>query len=295
MLSFIHPDYPSESGPRMRKIGKGNYLEETLASKKKQQNLFSSTSGKLAEYEQKQLQREKQVLRKKRDNKIALVAGLAVLALTVTSQLIWSSMQVSQVVEAEPTPSQSATPAPSQTNSALVPDPAIAEGRVWTGSMMVNTAKLSIELFGDKAPQATANFIDLARKDFFSGVTCHRLTTSGLFVLQCGDPTGTGTGGPGYSFGPIENAPAATAAGTAVYQTGVLAMANSGSPYSNGSQFFIVYADTSLLPDYTVFGRITSGLDGLKPIIDAGVQPGSGREGDGKPVVETKLGDIVLN
>ena len=271
----------------MRKIGKGNYLEEILASKKKQQNIFSSTSGKLAEYEQKQLQREKQALRKRRDNRIALVAGLAVLALTVTSQLIWSSMQVSQVVEAEP----SATPTP----TALVPDPAIAEGRVWTGSMMVNDAKLSIELFGDKAPQATANFIDLARKDFFKNVSCHRLTTSGLFVLQCGDPTGTGTGGPGYSFGPIENAPAATAAGTAVYQTGVLAMANSGSPYSNGSQFFIVYADTSLLPDYTVFGRITSGLDGLKPIIDAGVQPNSGREGDGKPVVETKLGDIVLN
>lgn len=277
----------------MRKIGKGNYLEEILASKKKQQNLFSSTSGKLAEYEQKQLLREKQVLRKKRDNRVALAAGFAVLALTVTSQLVWSSMQVSQVVEAEP--SATPTPVPSQTNSALVPDPAIAEARVWTGSMMVNDAKLSIELFGDKAPQATANFIDLARKDFFKDVSCHRLTTSGLFVLQCGDPTGTGTGGPGYSFGPIENAPAATAAGTAVYQTGMLAMANSGSPYSNGSQFFIVYGDTALLPDYTVFGRITSGLDGLKPIIDAGVQPGSAREGDGKPVVETKLGDIVLN
>jgi peptidyl-prolyl cis-trans isomerase B (cyclophilin B) len=160
----------------MRKIGKGNYLEEILASKKKQQNLFSSTSGKLAEYEQKQLQREKQVLRKKRDNKIALVAGLAVLALTVTSQLVWSSMQVSQVVEAEPTPTP--TPVPSETNSPLVPDVAIAEGRVWTGSMMVNSTKLSIELFGDKAPQATANFIDLARKDFFKGVSCHRLTTS---------------------------------------------------------------------------------------------------------------------
>ena len=264
-----------------------------MASKKKQQNLFSSTTGKLAEYEQKQLLREKQVLRKKRDNRIAIVSGLVVLILSVTSQLVWSSMQVSQVVEAEP--SVSPTPTPTQTNSALVPDKAIAENRVWTGSMMVNSAKLSIELFGDKAPQATANFIDLARKDFFKGVSCHRLTTAGLFVLQCGDPTGTGTGGPGYSFGPIENAPPATAAGTAIYKTGVLAMANSGSPDSNGSQFFIVYADTSLLPDYTVFGRVTSGLEGLKPIIDAGVQPGSGREGDGKPVVETKLGDIVLN
>lgn len=264
-----------------------------MASKKKQQNLFSNTSSKLAEYEQKQLLREKQAQRKSRDNRLALVVGLAVLAVTVTSQLIWSSQQVSQVVEADPSPS--ASPSASAFNSPLVPDPAIAEGRVWKGTMMVNKAKLEIELYGDKAPQATANFIALSKKGFFKDVPCHRLTTQGLFVLQCGDPTGTGTGGPGYSFGPIENAPIATAAGTAIYETGVLAMANSGSPYSNGSQFFIVYGETKLLPDYTVFGRVTGGLDGLKPIIDAGVEPGSANPGDGKPAVETKLGDIVLN
>jgi peptidyl-prolyl cis-trans isomerase B (cyclophilin B) len=161
--------------------------------------------------------------------------------------------------------------------------------------MMVNNAKLEIELYGDKAPQATANFIALSKKGFFKDVPCHRLTTEGLYVLQCGDPTGTGTGGPGYSFGPIENAPVATAAGTAIYETGVLAMANSGSPYSNGSQFFIVYGETKLLPDYTIFGRITGGIDGLKPIIDGGVVAGSANPGYGKPAVETKLGDIVLN
>lgn len=264
-----------------------------MASKKKQQNLFSNTSSKLAEYEQKQLLREKTVQRTKRDNKLALTVALVVLGATVASQVIWSSQQVSQVVEA--TPSASPTPAPSQTNSALVPDPAIAEARVWKGSMQVNAASLEIELFGDKAPQATANFIALAKKGFFKGVSCHRLTTSGIFVLQCGDPTGTGTGGPGYTFGPIENAPVATAAGTAIYQTGVLAMANSGSAYSNGSQFFIVYGDSTLMPDYTVFGRITAGLEGLKPIIEGGVAAGSASAGDGKPAIETRLGDIVLN
>jgi len=265
-----------------------------VASKKKQQNLFSSTAGKLAEYEQKQQQREKQVARRKRDNRLSLAAGLVVLAAAVASQVLWSSTQVSQIVEA--TASATPTPAPSQSNSALVPNPAIAEGRIWTGSMMVNDAKLAIELFGDKAPQATANFIDLAKKGFFNGVSCHRLTTEELLrVLQCGDPTGTGTGGPGYNFGPIENAPTATASGTAIYATGVLAMANSGSAYSNGSQFFIVYGDSTLLPDYTVFGRVTSGLDGLKPIIDAGVDVSSAKPNDGKPAIETKLGDIVLN
>ncbi len=265
-----------------------------MASKKKQQNLFSSNSGKLAEYEQKLIQRENLLKRKTRDNRIALVAGVGVLLAAVGSQLIWSSMQVSQVVEAEPSPSAS-EPAPVETNSPLVPSADLAESRVWSGSMMVNKAKLDIEIFGDKAPQAAANFITLAKKGFYSGVSCHRLTTEGIFVLQCGDPTGTGTGGPGYTFGPIENPPLANAGGTAIYQTGVLAMANSGSAYSNGSQFFIVYGNSTLMPDYTVFGRITAGLDGLKPIIDGGVAADASRPGDGRPAVETKLGDIVLN
>lgn len=272
----------------MRKIGE-NHLEEPLASQKKQQNLFSNTSSKLAAYEQKQRKQQEQSLRRTRDNRIALLASALVLGGAVTSQLIFGSLQVSQVVEPTATPSASAS------TSALVPSKDIAENRVWTGSMMVNDAKLEIELYGDKAPQATANFIDLARKGFYSGVSCHRLTTAGLFVLQCGDPTGTGTGGPGYTFGPIENAPAATAAGTAIYETGMLAMANSGSPDSNGSQFFIVYGETKLLPDYTVFGKVTGGLDGLKPIIDAGVATDSANPDDGKPAIETKLGDIVLN
>lgn len=264
-----------------------------MASRKKQQNLFSNTSAKLAAYEVKQRQQQNQENRRKRDNRLAIVTSIVVLTLAAASQLLFSTTQVSQVVDAEPSPSASS--APTETNSALVPSVDLSENRVWTGSMMVNDAKLEIELFGDKAPQATANFISLAKKGFYSGVTCHRLTTAGLFVLQCGDPTGTGTGGPGYTFGPIENAPVATAAGTAIYETGMLAMANSGSAYSNGSQFFIVYGETKLLPDYTVFGRVTAGLDGLKPIIDAGVEAGSANANDGKPAVETKLGDIVLN
>ncbi len=272
----------------MRKIAE-DHLEEPLASQKKQQNLFSNTSNKLAAYEQKQRKQQEQQKRRSSDNRIALIASALVLAGTVASQFAFNSLQVSQTVEPTASPSASASA------SGLVPSKDIAENRVWTGSMMVNDAKLEIELFGDKAPQATANFIDLARKGFYSGVTCHRLTTAGLFVLQCGDPTGTGTGGPGYTFGPIENTPQVTAAGTAIYETGVLAMANSGSPDSNGSQFFIVYGETKLLPDYTVFGRVTAGLEGLKPIIDAGVSADSANPNDGKPAIETKLGDIVLN
>jgi len=261
-----------------------------LASKKKQQNLFSSTNNKLAEYEAKQKVHAKLTARRKNDNRIALIAAGAVLVIALASQFTYSSLHPE--VSASPSASPTATSAAEETNGPLVPNISITENRVWSGTIEVNNASLGVKLFGEKAPQATANFIDLAKKNFFKDVPCHRLTTSGIFVLQCGDPTGTGTGGPGYSFGPIENAPAADASGIATYKKGVLAMANSGGAYTNGSQFFIVYADSPLMPSYTVFGEITSGLDGLDPIIKAGVSGGSG---DGRPVVETKLGAIKLN
>lgn len=259
-----------------------------MASKKKQQNLFSSTSNKLAEYEAKQQVHAKLTARRKNDNKIALIAGAAALVVALGSQFAYSAINPGPVASATP----SATPAAQETNGPLVPNVSIAEGRVWTGSMEINGSALGLKLFGDKAPQATANFIDLAKKNFYKDVSCHRLVTSGLFVLQCGDPQGDGRGGPGYSFGPIENAPVADASGVATYKKGVLAMANSGGAYTNGSQFFIVYADSPLAPNYTVFGEITSGLDSLDPIIKAGVE-GGGQ--DGKPAVATKLGAIKLN
>ena len=267
-------------------------MEDVLASQKKQQNLYSSTSNKLAQYEEKQRQHAIDQKRGSKDNRFAIIAGVSALLLAVGAQFGYSALHPTKAdVVASAAPSSSA----SATNSALVPSPSIAEGRVWTGTMQVNNASLGVSLFGDKAPQATANFIDLSKKGFYKGVSCHRLTTEGLFVLQCGDPKGDGTGGPGYSFGPIENAPTPDSLGQATYKKGVLAMANSGSPDSNGSQFFIVYADTKLMPNYTVFGEITSGLSELDPIIKAGVAAGQSSKTDGKPAVETKLGDIVLN
>lgn len=266
-----------------------------MASKKKQQNLYSSTQNKLAQYEEKQRQHEIDQKRGSKDNRLALIAGVAALIVAVGAQFAYSALHPAPTATSAATPSASSTPEAAPTNGPLVPSPSIAEGRVWTGSMQVNKASLGIQLFGDKAPQATANFIDLSKKGFYKGISCHRLTTKGLFVLQCGDPNGDGTGGPGYSFGPIENAPAADNLGQAVYKKGVLAMANSGSAYSNGSQFFIVYADTKLMPNYTVFGEITGGLEGLDSIIKAGVVAGAANSTDGKPAVETKLGNIVLN
>ena len=126
---------------------------------------------------------------------------------------------------------------------------------------------------------------------FYEGVSCHRLVTDGIFVLQCGDPDGTGGGGPGYNFGPIENAPADDS-----YVTGSLAMARvGGNGSSMGSQFFIVYQDSRIPSDdaggYTIFGKITAGLDGLEPVISAGVEGGAS---DGPPALETRLSTIEL-
>lgn len=118
----------------------------------------------------------------------------------------------------------------------------------------------------------------LAQSKFYDLTPCHRLTTQGIYVLQCGDPTGAGAGGPGFKFAD-ENLPKAGASGTYTYKRGDVAMANSG-PNTNGSQFFLVYKDSTLAPSYTLWGKITSGLDRLDAIAGAGVEGGAS---DGKP------------
>ena len=140
--------------------------------------------------------------------------------------------------------------------------------------------KVVINLDGAKAPCTVNSFIYLAAKGYFDATPCHRLTTSGIFVLQCGDPTGTGSGGPGYQFAD-ENLNGAT------YPAGTVAMANAG-PGTNGSQFFLVYNDTKLPPSYTPFGTITSGLDVVKAIAAKGTDDSNG-QGDGHPNVKVTI------
>ena len=156
-----------------------------------------------------------------------------------------------------------------------VPDPAIAEGRAWTARLSTTLGDIVLELNGAEAPQAVASFIALARDEFFDDTTCHRLTTQGIFVLQCGDPLGNGKGGPDYRFGPIENAPADD-----FYPAGTLAMARVGNDASSmGSQFFLVYEDSTIPSDpvggYTVFGRVLDGMDVLEEVAAAGVVQGT--------------------
>jgi len=168
-----------------------------------------------------------------------------------------------------------------------VPPADLAEDRTWTGTLTLNDIPLGVELDGAAAPQAVSSEISLIQAGFYDGLTCHRLTDEGIWVLQCGDPNGDGSGGPGYSYGPIESAPA-----DGVYPAGTIAMARqSGNAYSQGSQFFIVYEDSPIPADaaggYTVIGRVTSGLDELRAgVIDAGPVDGTT---DPSPKVPTTI------
>ena len=253
----------------------------------KKQKLSTTAQSRLQSFEAKQVLEKNKASRRKDDNRKALLASAVVVLVAFLAQLGYFSFGPGSVVPApEASPSVSASP-----NSSDVPVADESTKKSHKGTMTINGAELGFKLDGVAAPQAVANFLSLANSDFYNNLSCHRLVTQGIYVLQCGDPNGDGSGGPGYSWGPIENAPADD-----LYKTGVLAMARrGGDAASMGSQFFIVYKDSPIPADgvggYTVFGEITSGLELLNPIIDAGVEGGST---DGKPLTPTTIDAIKL-
>lgn len=160
-----------------------------------------------------------------------------------------------------------------------------ADTAAYTGQVPVtietSVGDIEATLDADSVPCTVNSFTSLASQGYFDGTTCHRLTTSGIFVLQCGDPAGTGMGGPGYSF-PDE------LDGDETYGPGTLAMANAG-PDTNGSQFFIVYDDSPLPPAYTVFGSVSA--EGLAVVqgVAADGSDDSFASGDGAPKTKVEL------
>ena len=123
----------------------------------------------------------------------------------------------------------------------------------YTATIRTNRGDITCQLFADESPATVNNFVFLAREGFYDGVIFHRVIEG--FMVQGGDPTGTGTGGPGYRF-----ADELEAARNRGYRMGTLAMANAG-PDTNGSQFFITHQDVGLPPQYSVFGKAVDGLD----------------------------------
>jgi peptidyl-prolyl cis-trans isomerase B (cyclophilin B) len=157
-----------------------------------------------------------------------------------------------------------------------------------SATLKTSCGDIGIKLDARNAPHTINSFVFLAQQDYFDHTHCHRLTTSGIYVLQCGDPTGTGTGGPGYKFDDEYLNDPAIQGGT--YPAGTLAMANSG-PDTNGSQFFLVYQDSQLSAAYTPFGTITSGLPILQHIAKDGV---SGGGSDGKPADTVVINSVPV-
>lgn len=256
----------------------------------------ASIADRLRVYQARQAVHQRQVARRKRDQ-YAGVAG-AVVAVLVASLAYWgwSATQVEPEAagddQAELLEQIADALGSDDADVSGVPDVALSEFRRWDAEMVIDGVVLDVEVNGLAAPQATASFLSLAGEGFFDETSCHRLTTEGIFVLQCGDPTGSGQGGPDYRFGPIENAPADD-----LYPAGTLAMARVGGDGSSmGSQFFIVYEDSFIPSDnaggYTVFGRVRSGLDALtQTVIDPGVDGGGA---DGPPVADALISSITI-
>jgi cyclophilin family peptidyl-prolyl cis-trans isomerase len=196
---------------------------------------------------------------------LALIAGVLVIGACTAGGSSTASRTPTSAAQTSPTSAPLAT---STGASGSAGSPGASSGACPTSEpaalpagqkriVSIETAKGKIEITveADLGPKAAGNFVALASCGFYNGVVFHRLVPG--FVIQGGDPQGTGTGGPGYEFGddPV----------TVPYSRGVVAMANSG-PNTNGSQFFIVLADASLAPSYSVFGRVTAGMEAVDAI-----------------------------
>ncbi len=243
-----------------------------------------------------------------------VVVGVAVAAVAAAGGFSSAKAKPGAASTPSTTPSATATPTPTPSST-----PAMVDGKcvyikagtaarkvslpsstpdtkaTYTATLKTNRGNIVIDLLNSKAPCTVNSFVSLADQAYFNNTHCHRLTTaaSGIYVLQCGDPTGTGDGTPGYEFG-NENLPKANKSGTYTYTPGTVAMANTGEPDSNGSQFFFVYKDSTLPPDYTPFGTIASGLNIILDVAKAGSDNSNG-SGDGHPKEKVQIESVTIS
>jgi peptidyl-prolyl cis-trans isomerase B (cyclophilin B) len=189
---------------------------------------------------------------------------------------------------------------PPQVKDVGLPPTSVSNTGTETMTIDTNVGKITAKVDLSAVPCTAASFTHLASKNFFNDTKCHRLVTEGIKVLQCGDPSATGkgyratdgTGGPSYSLAeenlPTDKRPA--------YPAGVIAMANSGQPASTGSQFFIVYGDSQLNPDYTVLGTVTGGLDLVTQVAAAGHDNAYAQQaGGGHPKKEVLIKSLTMS
>jgi len=186
--------------------------------------------------------------------KTGLIVGLVLAVLVIIGLLV-----------AKSTPIKQNTPMPEPTSK-------VAKTKTTVAVLKTGEGEITIELNADQTPNTVKNFVTLAKKGFYDNTIFHRVIKG--FMIQGGDPKGTGSGGPGYTFAdePFEGD----------YDRGTVAMANSG-PNTNGSQFFIMHQTTDLPKNYVIFGQVTKGMGVVDKIATAAVETGNGGE-QSKPV-----------
>ena len=222
-----------------------------------------------------------------------IVAGLALSALTASTLIVAPSAFAvdtkNKTVKSAKVPAIKCTPtkAVGHTPPSVAPADRVLKRIPRTFTFVTNCGNIVVTTVGAKAPITLTQLSTLARGGYFNNSLCHRLTTQGLYVLQCGDPTATGGGGPNFTYRD-ENLPAE---GLNNYPAGTVAMANSG-PGTNGSQFFLVFADTTLGANYTIWGTVTQGLEIVKAIAKAGVKGGGA---DGAPSQQIEIKRVTVS
>jgi peptidyl-prolyl cis-trans isomerase B (cyclophilin B) len=273
-----------------------------VAGKKQRQRKLA------AERHQRRLARRAQRDRRATRVTMAITAVIVVAGLSVGGVLL-AGKSSGTTTTPKATPSATASPTPSPTPSPTVAEPAThcvytAAGTAarkvslppatpnykatYTATISTNRGAIVMDLLNSKATCTVNSFVHLAEAAFFNSTPCFRVSTSdGVYILQCGDPTGKGTGGPGYEFA-NENLTGAT------YPAGTLAMANTGAPDSNGSQFFLVYKNSSLPPDYTPFGKIVSGLNILQTVAKGGYGKPLSAGGGGAPKEKVEIESVTI-
>ena len=196
-----------------------------------------------------------------------------------------ASASASASTQAEPATSCSYLPNGTAARNVGVPPAKPDDKASYQATIHTNRGDVVIDLLNNKATCTVNSFVYLAAKKYFNNTHCHRLTTIDPFVLQCGDPTGTGKGGPGYEFN-NENLAGAK------YTVGTVAMANAGAN-TNGSQFFIVYKNSPLAPSYTPFGEVVKGLGIIQNVAKAGSDNANG-SGDGHPKEKVVIESVTI-
>nr|WP_202538870.1 peptidylprolyl isomerase [Streptomyces sp. SID8379] len=243
----------------------------------------------------RQQQRREAARRKARTRNTVIAAVLAVVVLGTGGAYAAGAFKSDDKkdtagAEASPSPSASSTEKPE-------PKMAVDKKATYTMAMKTSQGDIGIAMEAAKTPHTVNSFKYLADKEFFNNTKCHRLTTDGIFVLQCGDPEGTGAGGPGYTI-PDENLTGLGKAGkdgTVTYPAGTVAMANTGQAHTGGSQFFLVYKDSKLPPSYTPFGKMDAdGLKVVQGVAKGGVASGGQSATDGAPKKTVKVETVTV-